>query len=118
MIRSPLMQSPNLFAGIGFILSLPALYFVTANILKYELGLLGTMEIYAFSPIVLLGGTMLAVGLNLFPILHFAIQKGEDTITITTTIKTRLWNMTVLLAGVLLFVILFGYAVVENLMSH
>ena len=47
-------------AALGLLLSMPALYFVIANLLKYELNALPGLRVFPIHPALLLGGLVLA----------------------------------------------------------
>ena len=116
------------FAGIGFVLLLPPLFFVSAAVLKYGLGIGSLFDIlepfYAnptrlrvfniVSPIVFLSGLFLAIVLNLYPILRPSLRRNNDTTVYTVTIKAKLWNLLVIAMSFLLLAILIGYAFLEN----
>lgn len=102
-------------AALGLLLAMPALYFVSANILKYELNALPGLRVLSIHPAVLLGGLVLAVVLNLWPVLHVGARRTGAVLTIMITLRARLWNLVSLgIAAVTLGTLLL-YAVVENI---
>ncbi len=116
------------FGAIGFVLLLPALLFVSASVLKYELGVaflydkLGffsnpqSLPLYnTISPALFLGGPLLAAALNIGAIVHLTIHKHGDSIIGTVNVKTRLLNIVIAATSSLLLVTLIGYLIVENL---
>ena len=83
-------------AVLGLLLSTPALYFVIANLLKYELHALPGLRVLPIHPALLLGGLMLAVMLNLWPLLRLTTSKIDDLLTIIISLRVRLWNLVIL----------------------
>ena len=116
-------------AIIGLSLTLAPLYFVAANVMKYEVGvpiLSGPLEyLYAdprifhwfniFSPILFLGGLFLAILCNLLPIVRFNVRREADRIVSTITFKSHLLNLAVIGLSGLLLSILISYVLVENI---
>ncbi len=104
-------------AIIGIVAAIPAILFVTLNVLKYEVGLLPNMDIAAIHPAILLGGGMAAVLLNAWSILEFRVSRQDQQIWLSFGFTNRPWNIAVLgLSGVFLFVLI-AYVVFENI-SH
>ncbi len=116
------------FGAIGFVLLLPALLFVSASVLKYEVGVaflydnLGffanpqSLPLYnTLSPALFLGGPLLAAALNIGAIMRLTIHKHGDSIVGTIDVKTRLLNIAIVATSSLLLMILIGYLIVENL---
>ncbi len=102
-------------AALGLLLAMPALYFVSANVLKYELNALPEMRVLPIHPAVLLGGLLLAAALNLWPVLHVGARRSSDALTIMITLRARLWNLASFgIAAVTLGTLLI-YAVMENI---
>ncbi|KAA3643039.1 MAG: hypothetical protein DWQ07_21210 [Chloroflexi bacterium] len=124
---------PRWLTVLSFVLVVPALYFVSANLFKYQLGvdlLYGPMAWLQslpngqglfdaiFSPIVILGGIFVAAIINTFSVLRFAVRREEGEVISTVTLKTRAWNLVVLGLAVGLSAILFVYLLVENVISQ
>ena len=114
--------------AIGFVLLLPALLFVSASVLKYELGVaflydnLGflsnpqSLPLYnTISPAVFLGGPLLAAALNIGAIMRLTTHKDSDSIVCTINVKAKLLNIAIAATSSLLLVTLIGYLIVENL---
>ena len=114
--------------AIGFVLLLPALLFVSASVLKYELGVaflydnLGflsnpqSLPLYnTISPAVFLGGPLLAAALNIEAIMRLTTHKDSDSIVCTINVKAKLLNIAIAATSSLLLVTLIGYLIVENL---
>lgn len=121
------MQDRRL-AVIGFVLLLAPLYFVSASLLKYWLGVgflfdpleaflsvAGRREVFnLISPVVFLGGLGLALALNLYAVTRLNFSREEGTIVSTVRVKLGLWNIVVAAVSVLLLATLVGYVLLEN----
>ena len=119
----------RVLAIIGFALILSPFLFVTGNVLEYELGFAGVMdpldplladpvrkEIFKLtSPFIFLGGPLVALALNLYPVLGLSIKRSDGAISGAVTVRTRKWNLAVVTASGMLMMALFTYLVVENL---
>src|SRR5215211_6347754 len=115
-------------AVVGLVLLLAPLYFVSASLLKYGLGigfLFDPLEAFlsvagrrvvfnVVSPFVFLGGLSIALALNIFAIARLNVSWEDGTIVSTVRIKLGLWNIAVAAVSVLLLVTLVGYAFLEN----
>jgi hypothetical protein len=112
------LYSDNFFSLIGLFAALPAIYFVTGSILKYESGLLQGVQIHTFPPVVLLGGGLLAIALNIYPIFHLKVLRSYNAFTLSFTVNLKPFNLLVFTAGVLVILLLVGYVIVENLSPH
>ncbi len=104
------MSRNSLLGWLGLGVALPALYFVTGSILKYELHLLDTVEIYVFPPWVLIGGLTLALLLNGSTLIPWNRQSDACTRSI--------FNRVIALASGLCLLVLLLYVIVENLSEH
>ena len=121
------MQDRRL-AVIGVVLLLAPLYFVSASLLKYGLGIgllfnpletflsvAGRREIFnVVSPVVFLGGLGLALALNVYAVTRLNVSREDGAIVSTVRIKLGSWNIAVAAVSVLLLVTLVGYAFLEN----
>jgi hypothetical protein len=115
-------------AVLGFVLLLAPLYFVSASLLKYGLGVgflfdpleavlsvAGRREVFNLvSPVVFLGGLSLAMALNVYAVVRFDINREGGTIVSTVRVTPGLWNIAVAVVSVMLLVTLVGYAFLEN----
>ena len=115
-------------AVIGFVLLLAPLYFVSASLLKYGLGVgflfdpleavpsvAGRREVFNLvSPVVFLGGLSLALALDVYAVVRFDVNREDGTIVGTVRVTPGLWNIAVAVVSVLLLVTLVGYAFREN----
>src|SRR5215203_995816 len=116
-------------AVVGCVLLLAPLYFVSASLLKYGLGigfLFDPLETLVFSvagrrmvfnvvsPFVFLGGLSLALALNIYAVTRLNVSREDGTIVSTVRIKLGLWNIAVVALSALLLVTLVEYAFLEN----
>ncbi len=112
--------SPRKLAGAGFVLLAAPFYFVIAAILKYGFGVgLFFDPLAAFfaepqrlrflnlvlTPVLFFGGSLLALGLNLYAVLG---RRGENGL------KDRLSNLVVVTISVSLLVVMAAYGYLEN----
>ena len=115
-------------AVVGLVLLLAPLYFVSASLLKYGLGigfLFDPLEAFlsvagrrvvfnVVSPFVFLGGLSIALALNIYAIARLNVSREDGTIVSTVRIKLGLWNIAVVALSALLLVTLVGYVFLEN----
>lgn len=115
-------------AGAGFVLILAPLYFVSASLLKYGLGvgfLFDPLKFflsepgrrYVFnliSPVVFLGGLVTALALNGYSIVRFGVGREDDAIVGTARLEMKLANVAVAVVSILLLGTLVGYVFLEN----
>jgi hypothetical protein len=116
-------------AGIGLALLLAPLYFVSAALLKYGLGigiLFDPLEAFLsdperlkvfnlISPVVFLGGLVLALALNVYAVLRINVGREDGALVGNVRLDIKLLNIVVVAASSLLLVILVGYVLPENL---
>lgn len=127
-----LVRTERRLAGIGFILLLAPLYFISASLLKYGLGVgLLFVPLEAFlsiserreifnlvSPVVFLGGLSLAMALNAYAVLRPSVTKEEDAVVCTVRIRMKFWNTAVVAASSMLLFTLVGYVFLENFVAR
>ena len=107
----------HILAGVGLVVALPAIYFFTGSFLKYELNLLPNFDIFIPPPIVMVGGLLLAIVLNMFPLLWIQPMRGQKSPAMRL-VTLKPWNTAIVgIAGVFLALLL-GYVLVENLAEH
>lgn len=123
-------KKSHLLTAIGWLCLLPALLFVYVNVMRYEIGIEPRVDPFSWfaadsltrqilmSPVLLLGGSLLGVVLNLFAVLKLRGKKTDGEFCLTASIKPRLWNVVAGATGALVFMVLFGYAIVENIGHH
>jgi hypothetical protein len=122
------MMQDRRLAFIGLLLLLAPLYFVSASLLKYGLGvglLFDPLEAFLsvaerrdvfneVSPVVFLGGLGVALALNIYAVTRFNVSREDGTIVSTVRVRLGLLNIAVAAVSVLLLVTLVGYAFLEN----
>lgn len=115
-------------AVVGFVLLLAPLYFVSASLLKYGLGigfLFDPLEAFlsvagrrvvfnVVSPFVFLGGLCLALALNTCAVARLNVRREEGAIVSTVRLRLRLSNIAVAAVSILLLATLVGYVFLEN----
>jgi hypothetical protein len=114
-------------AVVGLVLLLAPLYFVSASLLKYGLGiglLFDPLEAFlsvagrravfnTVSPFVFLGGLCLALALNTYAVAGLNFSREDGTIVSTIRLKRRLSNIVVVAVSILLLATLLGYVFLE-----
>jgi hypothetical protein len=112
----------------GLVLLLAPLFFVAASLLKYELGIgflfdpldaflsdPGSQYVFnLISPVVFLGGLVLALVLNAYAVVRLNVGREDGAIVGTVRLEVRFWNIAVAALSLLLLVTLVGYFVAEN----
>jgi hypothetical protein len=115
-------------AGIGFALLLAPLFFVSASLLKYGLGiglLFDPLEAFLsvaqrrdvfnlITPFVFLGGLVLSLALNTYAVLRLNISREDGAVVSTVRLRMKFINITIAAMSSLLLVTLVGYAFLEN----
>lgn len=115
---------------IGIFVMLPAVYFISANILKYgfripflaeplEMFYLNTDTLKVFnviSPIIFIGGLTLAFLLNFITMLSFNIFMKGGRIHSSFSITPKLANLLVVITSTLYIGTILAYIIGENLM--
>lgn len=122
-------MSKGALAAVGFVFILAPLFFVTASVLKYGLGvgilfdpleslLADPQRLHWFnlvSPVVFLGGLVLALALNAYAVLRFSVGRERDEVVSTVKLKMKLANIAVAAISFSLLVTLMSYVFLENL---
>jgi hypothetical protein len=120
------------YAVIGFVLLIAPLYFVSASLLKYGLGVgflfdlleavlsvAGRRGVFNLvSPVAFLEELCLAAALNVYAVARFDVSREGRTIVSTIRVTPGLWNIAVAVVSILLLVTLTGYAFLENFTHH
>jgi hypothetical protein len=119
--------SPGKLAGLGFVLSLVPLYFVTAAVLKYGFGvgaLFDPLEKFfadparlrllnqVITPVLFFGGPVVALALNLYAIRRRR-QRGDGDPPRSAR-KARVWNVAAAVLSGLLLLTVATYGLLEN----
>jgi hypothetical protein len=105
----------TLTAIVGLLAALPAIQFASTNILKYVLGWLPNLEIMPFPPLLLIGGSLIAILLNAWSVLEFRLVRESEVNWLMFGIRKRGWNLAVLIIACGFLAILTAYVIVENL---
>ena len=108
----------NLLAFLGLCCAVPAWYFVIGSVLKYELGLLGSVQIRAFHPVVLVGGLALSLLLNLWPFLKPDSLVDSPGAGVIAWLKSRKLNAALAAISGMCLLVLLVYIVTENLLER
>ena len=116
--------SANAFAAVGMALLFTPALFVTASMLKYQLGvgflydaLAGIFSSRAFdraSPALLLGGLVMALALNVYAVADLSVRREQDAYAGRVRVARRVAHLIVIAGSALLLTVLLGYLVVEN----
>ncbi len=115
-------------AVVGSVLLLAPLYFVSASLMKYGLGigfLFDPLEAFlsasgrrgvfnAISPLVFFGGLCLALALNTYAVAQLNVSREEGPIVSTFRLKLKSFNIAVAVISILLLSTLLGYVFLEN----
>ncbi len=115
-------------AVVGLLLLLAPLYFVSASLLEYGLGvgfLFDPLEAFlsvaerrivfnVVSPFVFLGGLCLALALNTYAVARLNFRREEETMVSIVRLKLKSSNIAVAVISILLLATLVGYVFLEN----
>ena len=113
-------------AIVGFVLDIPGSIIVSAGLLQVGLGLRQVSDfldaLFAkfpalnilIHPVVVIGGLVLAIGLNMIPIFQIKLQPQQDGLVTVITTQWRIFNIAILALSLFLFSALLLYAFVEN----
>jgi hypothetical protein len=117
---------------LGIIIMLPAVYFLAANVLKYNFGISFMHDSLDFiysnkalfktfnsiSPFIFLGGLLVALAVNMLTMLSINIENAKGIIKSTMTLTPKLANFAIVIISLLAFSLMLGYAIVENLVLN
>ncbi|OGC75927.1 MAG: hypothetical protein A2145_06620 [candidate division Zixibacteria bacterium RBG_16_40_9] len=109
----------------------PATFFISLALSKYLLGFNYFFDAFdsfiahpshperfqifnTISPIVFLGGSFLALILNVLAVTGLKFKKENSNLVTTLLIKGNFWNLTIVLMSFLILSILVGYIIGEN----
>jgi hypothetical protein len=124
----PIEINTNKVFWIGTLLTLPTAYFIFISLLKYSQGIpylfdsaqpflekLGIKESLGFNfNLLILFGPMIALFLNLFPVLKIEWFNLRENFSVRFYIEKNWWNMALIIFSVILLATLFIYALGEN----
>ncbi len=117
MVQPNTTSIHSLTAIAGVAAALPLVFFVTSNVLKYDLGFFSGWEIPNIHPAILLGGALLALILNAWSTFDFSMSRRGRTIRVTVEFVARRWNFAVLALAALFILAVLLYLIVENVAS-
>ncbi len=80
-------------AILGATAALPLVFFVTSNLLKYELGALPEWKVPMIHPAILIGGIFVALIMNAWSIFDIAVSRSHRRLRIVVEITVRRWNL-------------------------
>jgi len=106
MERAHLVVRPNRLALADGILIFPALLLCLSGLLQLS------ASNVLIHPVLVLGGLMLAIGLNIMPVLKAQIDNGN--VVSVVRIKGRLLNLSLLVLSLLLLATIMAYGFIEN----
>ena len=106
MEKAPLVVRPNRLALASGILIFPALLLCLSGLLQLS------ASNVLIHPVLVLGGLMLAIGLNTMPVLKAQIDNGN--VVSVVRIKGRLLNLSLLVLSLLLLATIMAYGFIEN----
>ena len=119
-------KADNLIAAIGTFCIMPVFFMVVSGLLYAGLGIKGVNDaLDAFMaqsallrllmhPVVVLGGPLLSISLNVIPTFRIAIHPGDGALITTITTRMKPLNITVLALSVFLLGAILFYAFGEN----
>jgi hypothetical protein len=104
------MKNTNRLAVVGLLLLTPASILISSGVLKFDVPRVLT------HPVVVMGGLLGALVINLFAILRVQAERAGDggIGAFTVRIGVKASNLAVVAIGALLLATLLGYAFVEN----
>ena len=112
------------FAVAGVVLIVPALTLVASGFSQSIFGARSIIDFLPsavssifFHPLIILGGLLLAVGLNLLPILRLKFGSADGTMSGTFVVKTMPANIVLVSACMVLASVIFLYLLAENFAS-
>mgnify|MGYP001585896978 CR=1 FL=1 len=118
----------NKQALVGLVLLAPTVFFISLALSKYALGINYFFDAFdsfiseptrfkvfnTISPIIFLGGSLLALGINLWAVAGIKIKKENSNLVSTLIIKSNFWNLAVIFVSFMVVTMLVGYVIGEN----
>jgi hypothetical protein len=104
---------PAVAARLGLTFLIVPVYFISASALRQNapgLSILG-------SPMILLGGLLVAFTLNALSILSVNLHRDAPPV-LNVSLSLRFWNLAAIATSLLLLGVLLGYAFVENFQAR
>ena len=106
MEKQHMLARPRKLAVVGGVFIVPALLLCLSGLLQLN------ASNVLINPVLVLGGLMLAIGLNMMPVLKAQIDEGN--LVGVVRIKGRLLNLSLLVLSLLLLATIMVYGFVEN----
>ena len=118
-------QHGNQLALIGIILMLPAILLAFGGVMQSLFGIYAINNAlspilfdgplrFLIHPIIVMGGVIIALGINLRSVIHVKLQRQDGALVSTITLQTQLWNLALIGLCLALGGIIFLYALAEN----
>ena len=106
MEKQDSLGRPGKLAVVGGVFILPAFLLCLSGLLQLS------ASNVLIHPVLVLGGLMLAIGLNMMPVLKTQIDEGNSVGVVR--IKGRLLNLSLLVLSLLLLTAIMVYGFIEN----
>ncbi len=117
MIQIASEKNHRITAALGIAATLPLVIFVTANVLKYELGFLSEWQVPLIHPAILIGGVLVAIIVNAGSIFDIVVSRSGRKLNIEIEITANTWNLTALILACVFFAVMIMYLLVENVLG-
>ena len=102
-------------AVVGIVAALPLVFFVTNNILIYELGILPNWQFPITRPAILLGGCLITLVLNAWSLFDVAISRAGHRVRIVVEFTAHRWNLVTFAVASVFLLATVLYLIVENI---
>lgn len=117
--RSAIMKSDHKLAIAGFVLIIPALILCFGGILQSFFGLTQVndginYDFFIFHPLIIMGGLILAFGINLQSVMRVRFQFQDGTLVSTIKVKGKVLNLGLVAVIMFLLATIFLYLLAEN----
>jgi len=110
-------KNHRITAALGIAATLPLVFFVTSNVLKYELGFLPEWQVPLIHPAILIGGVLVAIIVNAWSIFDIVVSSSGRKLNIAIEITADAWNLTALILACVFFAVMIMYLFVENVLG-
>ena len=104
-------------AILGATAALALVFFVTSNLLKYELGALPEWEVPMIHPAILIGGVFVALIMNAWSIFDIAVSRSGRRLRMVVEITARRWNLITFTLASAFFIAIVLYLSIENVLG-
>ena len=117
MIQNTSANMHRITAALGIAATLPLVFFLTANVLKYELGFLPEWQVPLIHPAILIGGVLVAIIVNAWSIFDVGVTRSGRKLNIAIGITANAWNLTALILACVFFAVMIIYLFFENVLG-